>query len=1330
MLPRLSNRPLFARTTPRQGSSRRRLFLQNLEDRCVMATFSVTSAADDGAAGTLRWAVGQANLNAGPDTINFASAVSGGTIVLTGGQLTLTDSALTTIDGGLAGVTLDGNHATRLIEVNVRADAALNRLTIKNGYAQDNNGGGILSDGTLAVADSTFIDNAAKYGGGIFNGNVLTVTGCTFRDNTAFEGGGIRSIGHLNVATSSFLANDAEVSGGGISSGGIATVNDCRFLENSAGSTGGGIFSVTNLTVTASTFENNRAYVGAGIMNSGTLEVITCTFSENVADSGGGIASSNSTAEITASTFRNNSATYGGGFSGAGSVTASTFVGNTATTTGGGLYVTGFLTLSASTLSNNSANLGAGIHAAGGKSKVRLTSSIVADSMLGNLDSPCVNNLLVGDGAVGGLADGVNGNIVVPTVAALGLDPAGLKDNGGPTPTIALLPTSPAIGHGALVIDPLTGQLRTTDQRGQSRNSDPDIGAFETQAATVQVAISGGTYNGAAYAATATVTGPSGNLLASANDPALSYTYFADTVQLAAAPTNAGSYSVVVTFSSVGYRTAVSDAIAFSIAKADAAVVYSGYVGGSYDTASHTRNVSVTGVGSDGTLFTDSLSGANAGSYSKPWSFGSGNYNSVSGTLAFDIAKANAVVAFSGSSGGTYDTAAHMRNVIVTGVGSDGTLFTDSLSGTNAGSYSKPWAFSSGNYNSVSGTLAFDIAKANAAVVYSGYTGGTYDAASHTRSVAVTGVGSDGTLFTDTLAGTNASSYSKPWSFSSGNYNSVGGTLAFDIAKANAAVAYSGYTGGTYDAATHTRNVTVTGVGNDGTLFTDALSGTNAGSYSKPWAFSSGNYSSVSGTLAFDIAKANVAVAYSGYSGGTYDAASHTRSVTVTGVGSEGILFTDSLSGTNSWSYSKPWSFSSGNYSSVSGTLAFDIAKAASDLSLSVSHSNPRFGVDSVTLRVDLAATPAGATGIVAFYDGVNLLGRSAIVDGSATLMLGATGLTAGSHTLRASYSGDGNFAGSEDQASVTVQSSSGVTLDSSGRLAIRGTAGHDIIHVGRFFNTIYVFTWMNITDSTFTQECASDDHQTDSRFQLHLFSAASVSSIEIRTLDSSDLASVDLFVTVPANIDGGQGDDLLFGGSGNDIITDMAGNNWISAGAGNDVIVTGSGGDVILSGSGNDLVRAGGGNDSLQGGAGDDILLGGDGKDSILGGEGRDLLIGGNGADRLVGEQEEDILVGGFTVYDNADLALFSIMNEWTNSTSHTTRRNNLMNGTGQTGGHRLIGDDGASQTVFNDNEVDTLTGGQGTDWFFANRQADGGGLLDVVSDKGASELWSDTDA
>ncbi len=46
-----------------------------LEDRKLLSTFTVTSTLDNGSVGTLRWAIGQANLNGGAETITFDKTV-------------------------------------------------------------------------------------------------------------------------------------------------------------------------------------------------------------------------------------------------------------------------------------------------------------------------------------------------------------------------------------------------------------------------------------------------------------------------------------------------------------------------------------------------------------------------------------------------------------------------------------------------------------------------------------------------------------------------------------------------------------------------------------------------------------------------------------------------------------------------------------------------------------------------------------------------------------------------------------------------------------------------------------------------------------------------------------------------------------------------------------------------------------------------------------------------------------------------------------------------------------------------------------------------------
>jgi hypothetical protein len=56
----------------RRAALRRRPLLEDLEGRRMLSTFTVTSTADTTAAGTLRWAITQAEMTTGPNAINFS----------------------------------------------------------------------------------------------------------------------------------------------------------------------------------------------------------------------------------------------------------------------------------------------------------------------------------------------------------------------------------------------------------------------------------------------------------------------------------------------------------------------------------------------------------------------------------------------------------------------------------------------------------------------------------------------------------------------------------------------------------------------------------------------------------------------------------------------------------------------------------------------------------------------------------------------------------------------------------------------------------------------------------------------------------------------------------------------------------------------------------------------------------------------------------------------------------------------------------------------------------------------------------------------------------
>ena len=244
-----------------------------------------------------------------------------------------------------------------------------------------------------------------------------------------------------------------------------------------------------------------QAGVGGAILNFGSLTVQSCTIdncsaiggvsvpSENMPDGdgrGGAISSGDGTSlVINDSTFADNTATGGadglsppgqglGGavfefnVSGTSRVTIldSTFAYNTALQNAGAIYV---LTLS-------------------GTVNFQMNNTILADSTGGVSDffasapgggtvtTSGTNNLILNnsDPTQHGFA---GTNTITGQDAQLG----NLTDNGGPTPTIAVRITSPAIGHA----DP--SQSEANDQRGLPRNSlaadgrQPDIGGYENQ---------------------------------------------------------------------------------------------------------------------------------------------------------------------------------------------------------------------------------------------------------------------------------------------------------------------------------------------------------------------------------------------------------------------------------------------------------------------------------------------------------------------------------------------------------------------------------------------------------------------------------------------------------------------------------------------------------------------------------------------------------------------------------------------------------------------------------------------------------------------------------
>jgi hypothetical protein len=177
------------------------------------ANIIVVTNTNDSGLGSLRAALAVANDG---DTID-ATGVSG-TILLTSGELQINHNV--TITGpGAANLAVNGNATFRVFH-NFASNVTISDLTITNGHAADNNGGGgILNHGGLTITGTSILSNNAggsmpfnlSSGGGINSdgGGTLMVTDSVINNNQAGSFGG------------------GEGSGGGISAeSGIVTVSN------------------------------------------------------------------------------------------------------------------------------------------------------------------------------------------------------------------------------------------------------------------------------------------------------------------------------------------------------------------------------------------------------------------------------------------------------------------------------------------------------------------------------------------------------------------------------------------------------------------------------------------------------------------------------------------------------------------------------------------------------------------------------------------------------------------------------------------------------------------------------------------------------------------------------------------------------------------------------------------------------------------------------------------------------------------------------------------------------------------------------------------------
>jgi CSLREA domain-containing protein len=259
-----------------------------------------------------------------------------------------------------------------------------------------------------------------------------------------------------------------------------------------------------SVTIEGLTIANGRSSKNGGaILNNGRLTVQNVSFAANSCfEDGGAISNEGVGAQLTvlSSTFSGNFINNGptaeeeGGaivnIDGTATIANSTFFGNSVPNTGGAIHNsgnndgTGRLTLINSTINNNIGGVaGGGVFSEKGGTLVLRNTLLAANP--GNNCGTDTGGVIVDGG--GNLDDGTtcgltSGMSLQNGVA--GLDPAGLKNNGGPTNTVALTAASDAIDFGLNNFCADAATVNNLDQRGATRpiGAACDTGAFESGA--------------------------------------------------------------------------------------------------------------------------------------------------------------------------------------------------------------------------------------------------------------------------------------------------------------------------------------------------------------------------------------------------------------------------------------------------------------------------------------------------------------------------------------------------------------------------------------------------------------------------------------------------------------------------------------------------------------------------------------------------------------------------------------------------------------------------------------------------------------------------------
>jgi Bacterial Ig-like domain (group 3) len=931
-------------------------------------------------------------LNNGALQVN-ASTISGNTVCPN--ECTPNSSADTALDGGgiLNNGTLQVSGSS--VSGNTVCPTECNSDSIE--YADDDGGAIDDQNSNTTITGSSISNNSAPEGGGLWLESTDNVTSSTLSNNTATRGGGGMDGG--TISNSTFSDNTA-VAGGGVYSGG--TITDSTFTGNTASgqssSQGGAVWESGRIT--GSTFDDNSASYGGAVYGG---SIIDSTFDDNSASCGGAVALLSGS--ITGSTFYDNSASSSGGAicgeDGTVSLTDSTLVSNTAGT-GGGIYFYPFaggqtFTVTHGTLWDNTAGQGGGFYgnAQYYPAPVTLVATIVAGSGSGH---DCATSYQYDPSAIDGgynLADDNSCELSSTSLSdtAPDLDPAGLQDNGGPTQTIALQASSPAVGYVTSSTD-CTGD----DQRGAPWPVPCDIGAIQSGGPVSSTTTLAATPNPSSYGQAVTFTAT-----VSPSDGGGTVTFAADGNPILGC--SGESLSLV---RGVSYQ-ATCKSSSLPAGSSTVTATYSGHA-----TYTQSAGTITEQVGPTATAVSSSLNPSAAG-------------QSVTFTATVTSSDGGGTVSF--TAGGNPISGCSAEPLTPAAGSYQATCTTSSLSD---GSIVVSAAYSGDtNYGGSSGSITQTVRTLTTTTVSSSPNPASYGATvTLTATVSATDGGGTVSFTADGNPVPGCSSQSV--TLVSASYQATCTTSSLAVGSHNIVAAYSGDTG--YAPSSGNGGVTIAKA-------TPADVVTNSGpvALGNPVTFTA----TVSGPAGAAIPTGSITWQVSGAAGAT----ACTSSTTTLSSGTATCTINANQAGT----YAVSGNYhGDGNYAPATSNTDTVTVTTLSTASTLTSSASPSTYGQAVAFTATVSSTDGGGT--VSFSaDGKAISGCSAqslhLVSSSHQATCTTSALTGGSHTILASYSGDMNYSGSSATLTQTVSPKPATTTVKSSMNP--STYGHAVTFTG-----------------------------------------------------------------------------------------------------------------------------------------------------------------------------------------------------------------------------------------------------------------------------------------